>query len=91
VRELDLGRRALVGEGLLDDVELGGARHAVEADAHDLVERRVGLGEARHPARDGDQEAFGAGAGLGGPAGVGDEARLRPFDPTGERGVAEEG
>src|SRR5215211_6025188 len=39
VRELNLHGSSAAGEGLLDLLEVGGARHAAESEARNLVER----------------------------------------------------
>ena len=91
VGELDLHGGAAGGEGPLDLVEGGRARHAAEAEPRDLVERRARLGEARDAAGDGDHETRRVGpAAAGGLAGLGDELRLDPLDALGQGGVAEQ-
>jgi hypothetical protein len=47
----ELRSARLGGENLVDRARLVAARHTLEAQAHDLGERRVRLGEARRPAR----------------------------------------
>ena len=65
VRELDLHGGADGAEGLLDLVEGGRVRDAVEAEPGDLVERGVGSGVGRVPAGDRQRERARA-ASLGG-------------------------
>jgi hypothetical protein len=92
VAELDLHGGAAGGEGALDLVERGGARHTAEAEPRDLVERRALLGEARHPAGNRDPAARRiCPATAGGLAGLGDELRLDALDALGQGSVAEEG
>ena len=92
VGELDLHGGAAGGEGPLDLIQGGRARHAAEAEPRDLVERRALLGKARDAAGDRDHETRRAGpATAGGLAALGDELRLDPLDALGQGGVAEQG
>jgi hypothetical protein len=92
VGELDLHGSAAGGEGPLDFVEGGRARHAAEAEPRDLVERRALFGKAGHAAGERDHEARRiCPATAGGLTGLGDELRLDPLDALGQGGVAEEG
>jgi hypothetical protein len=90
VGQFDLGRGAVGGEHLLDLVEVGRARYAVEAEPRDLVGRRVVLGEARHPPPTKMDETLGAAA-LGTFGAFGHQQCLGPLDPLGESDVAEQG
>jgi hypothetical protein len=91
VGELDLHRGAAGGEGPLDLVKGGRARHAAEAEPGDLVERRALLGKARHPTGDRDHQARGARPTAGCLAGPGDELRLGPLNALSQGDVAEQG
>ncbi|HTK61570.1 MAG TPA: hypothetical protein VL595_04305 [Pseudonocardia sp.] len=91
MRELDPDRAVQLGVCAFDLVERLLVRDAAEAEARDLVERRVGLGVARDPALEGNSEADGVGPpGPGGVAGRGDELSLHPLDALGQGEVAEQ-
>jgi len=90
VGELDLHWGAAGGEGPLDLLEGGRARHAAEAEPRDLVERRALFGKACHAVGNRDREARRAyPAAAGGLAGPGDELRLDPLDALGHGSAAE--
>jgi len=92
VREFDLHGGAAGGEGPLDLVKVGRARHAAEAEPRDLVQWRARFGKARYTAGDRNHEARGVcPATVGGLAALGDELRLDPLDALGQGGAAEEG
>jgi hypothetical protein len=91
VGQLDLHRGAAGGEGPLDAVQVGRTGQAAEAEPGDLVERRAGLGEARHAAGQRDHEACRVGpAAACRVAGLGDQLRLGLLDAPGQGGVAEQ-
>jgi hypothetical protein len=90
--ELHLHNCAARAEAALHLRELGLRRHAVEAKPGDLIEWRGGTGEAGHPAGNWDHESRPLGPSP--PRGLvagGHELDLGPFDPPGERRIAEQG
>ncbi|MFY9805982.1 MAG: hypothetical protein WAK86_01790 [Pseudonocardiaceae bacterium] len=90
--ELDLHGGAAGGEGALDLVEDGRARHTTEAEPRDLVQGRALFGKARHAAGNRDHEARRVcSSAVGGLAAFGNELRLDALDTLRQRGVAEEG
>jgi hypothetical protein len=92
VGKLDLHGGAAGGEGPLDLVEGGRARHAAEAEPRDLVERRALFGKARHAAGNRDHEACRVcPATACSIAGLGDELRLAPLDALSQGDVAKQG
>ena len=92
VGQLDPHGGAAGGEGPLDLLQGGRARHAAEAEPRDLVQRRVLFGKGRHAAGDGDHESRCTGPATAGRlTGLGHHLRLGPLDAPGQGGVAEQG